>query len=154
MYRTVDEIPEVNQPTTVFYGLDYNEEVPEGYFAESVNMTNEDFPVLRQRRPCVKTQDGGTTGQGALAKKSLAVIRDNYLYWAFGATPVNPTAFSNGDKQLVSMGAYLIVFPDGFTSTPSSRVTRGTSRDDSTRGQRLQPSRCASRTEPHTRHPR
>lgn len=124
MYTPVNDIQEVDVPISTFYGLDYNEEIQEGFFAEAVNMTNEDFPVLRQRRPCVKTQNGGTTGQGALAKRSLAVVRDGYLYWAFGATPVNPTAFSNGDKQLVSMGAYLIVFPDGFyfnTEKPSDK---------------------------------
>ena len=124
MYNTVNEIPEVNQPTTVFYGLDYNEETPEGYFAESVNMTNEDFPVLRQRRACVLTKAGGIVGQGALAKKNLAIVRDGYLYWAFGATAINATPFTAGSKQLVSMGAYLIVFPDGYyfnTEKPSDK---------------------------------
>lgn len=124
MYNTVNEIAEVNNPVSTFYGLDYNEEVPEGYFSEAVNLTNEDFPVLRQRRPVFKTHNGGTTGQGALAKKNLAVIRDKYLYWAFGNTAVNSLPFTTGDKQLVSMGAYLIVFPDGFyfnTEKPSDK---------------------------------
>lgn len=114
MYTPVNNIPEYNQPTTQFLGVNYNEEISEGEFAECVNMTNEDFPVLRQRRPIAKTHNGGTTGQGALAKKSLAVIRDKYLYWAFGGSAINSSPFTTGDKQLVSFGAYLIVFPDGF----------------------------------------
>ena len=125
MYTTVNDIPEQNVPTTNFYGLDYNEEIREGYFSESVNMTNEDFPILRTRRPTAKTQNGGTVYQGALAKKSLAVIRDKYLYWAFGNTAVNSTPFSTGGKQLVSMGAYLIVFPDGFYFNTENVTDKG-----------------------------
>jgi len=125
MYTPVNEIPEYNMPTTQFLGANYNEEISDGEFAEAINMTNEDYPVLRQRRPCVKTQNGGTTGQGALAKKALAVIRDKYLYWAFGNTAVNSTPFTTGDKQLVSMGAYLIVFPDGFYFNTENASDKG-----------------------------
>ena len=125
MYTPVNEIPEYNMSVTQFRGVNYNEEITEGEFAEAINMTNEDYPVLRQRRPATKTHNGGTTGQGALAKKALAVVRDKYLYWAFGNTAVNSTPFSTGDKQLVSMGAYLIVFPDGFYFNTEDTTDKG-----------------------------
>lgn len=125
MYTPVNEIPEVNVPVTTFGGIDYNEETREGFFSEAVNMTNEDYPVLRTRRPCAKTHNGGTTGQGALKKKNIAVVRDKYLYWAFGNTAVNPTPFTAGDKQLVSFGAYVIVFPDGFYFNTENSSDKG-----------------------------
>lgn len=125
MYTPVNEIPEQNVPTTNFYGLDYNEEIREGYFSESVNMTNEDFPILRTRRPQALTHEGGTVGQGALKKKNMAVVRDKYLYWAYGNTAVNSSPFSSGDKQLVSFGAYVIVFPDGFYFNTENASDKG-----------------------------
>lgn len=95
--------------TDVFTGYDHRPRVPDGAFYETENLSSRQYPLLctRPRRGKVKTlQSPG----GLLGKDSLCWVEEGTLYVNHLATPV--TNLSAGEKQLVSMGAYVLIFPD------------------------------------------
>ena len=94
--------------TDSFGGLERALRVPEGQWYATFNVCHDDLPALstRPRR--------GLTERRAWAlgeKKALACVgTDGTLYFNF--LPTGLTGLSAGEKQLVSLGAYLCVFPD------------------------------------------
>lgn len=95
--------------TDVFYGYNHNLKIGQGEFFETKNLTTAYFPMLanRKKRGLYKTL---TAGQGLIEKKSLCYVDDGTLYMNDAPTPV--TGLSEGEKTLVSMGAYIVIFPD------------------------------------------
>lgn len=99
--------------TTVFLGYDHNPVIQEGAWYDMENMTGDQTPLLavRQKRGKVATL---TRGLGLYAKEQLAWIDGEDLY--FGGKKVEGVSLSTAEamlpKQMVSMGAYLVVWPD------------------------------------------
>ncbi len=95
--------------TEEFRGYDHRLKIDDGEFYDTQNLTSEHFPLLadRRKRGTVLTF---TRGQGLLGKDTLCTVDNGTLYVGGLATPV--TGLSDGEKQLVSMGAYLCIFPD------------------------------------------
>lgn len=107
--------------TEVFYGYDHNLQIQDGAFYDLENLTGDYFPMLapRMRRSTLKA-----LGEGSLLGWTA---RDGVLWYVWqGATlpglycggilqelPQGVT-LTAGEKQLVSMGAYLCIFPDGI----------------------------------------
>lgn len=92
-----------------FYGYDRRLKPRAGAFSHTKNLSTDAFPLLSARKP------RGSVGrfenvQGMAARDALALVRDGTLYYNGLATPL--TGMSEGEKQLVSMGAYICVFPD------------------------------------------
>ena len=93
---------------TEFPGLDRRESVRMGGFREMKNLCSEGYPALRTRP---------ARGLSATVEKPEGLIAKDALLWVDGRRIyVNGLAaepeLTEGEKQLVSMGAYLIVFPD------------------------------------------
>lgn len=91
-----------------FGGLDLRESIPEGAFAQMENLTSDGFPVtsVRPRRKLLDTTKtpGGMT------------VRDGLCYvdgpdFVMNGWPVD-IGLTEGKKQLVSMGIYVIILPD------------------------------------------
>ncbi len=95
--------------TDTFRGYNHNLKIGEGEFFRTENLTSKCFPLLasRPRRGSVARL---TAPGGLLAKEKLAWVDGGTLFYGGEATPVRGLA--PGEKQLVSMGAYLCVFPD------------------------------------------
>ena len=95
--------------TEEFRGYDHRLKIDDGEFYDTQNLTSEHFPLLadRRKRGTVLTF---TRGQGLIGKDTLCRVDGGTLYVGGLATPV--TGLSDGEKQLVSMGAYLCIFPD------------------------------------------
>ena len=95
--------------TDVFTGYDHRPRVADGAFYQTENLSSRQYPLLctRPRRGIVKTL---VKPGGLLGKDSLCRVEDGTLYVNQLATPV--TGLSAGEKQLVSMGAYVLIFPD------------------------------------------
>ena len=95
--------------TDVFLGYNHKLKIADGEWYYTKNLTTEHYPVFanRKKRARVKTL---TAPGGLLAKEHLAYVDNGVLYYNDKATPVNE--LSAGEKQLVSMGAYICVFPD------------------------------------------
>jgi len=108
--------------TDTFAGYNHNLKIGDGEFFNTENLSTEMFPMLANRR-----KRGTMTGVGGHTFHGLrAIIKKQGLYWVETET-VNGedhgVLYANGVKvmenlqteketQLVSMGAYICVFPD------------------------------------------
>lgn len=101
--------------TETFLGYDHNLRIADGAFYEMTNLTSDFYPLLAQR-PRRATAAELTGAQGLLAKDALAWIRDGVLWYnaASMQAHMGGVTLSAGDKTMVSMGAYICVFPDGW----------------------------------------
>lgn len=95
--------------TAAFPGLDCRTQPPDGAMAAMTNLSTLHYPALATREPrgLVRTLD---EPQGLTAKDSLIWV-DGGQVWLNGL-PVEGLRLSPGEKQLVSMGAWLCIFPD------------------------------------------
>ena len=91
-----------------FGGYDHRLRISESAWYDTKNLSSDHAPLLSTRRRRADTQRRATA---LLEKEALAYVgEDGTLYYNFLATPV--TGLQSGDKQLVGMGAYLVVVPD------------------------------------------
>lgn len=95
--------------TDVFSGYDHRLKIADGAFFDTKNLSSQHYPLMstRPHRGTVKTL---TNPGGIIGKDALCYVADGTLYVNDLATPV--TGLSAGEKQLVSMGAYVVIFPD------------------------------------------
>lgn len=96
---------------TTFMGVNKNNKIDQAEFSDTKNMTNDYFPTLGNR---IKRGIIGklTKPQGMLGGKYISYVDDNKLY--YNETFVTDLEETNAQRQLVMMGAYLCVFPDGL----------------------------------------
>ena len=95
--------------TDVFTGYDHRLRLPDGAFYDTENLSARHYPLLstRPRRGLVTTL---TKPGGLLGKDALCYVADGTLY--VNELPTALTGLAEGEKQLVSMGAYVLLFPD------------------------------------------
>jgi hypothetical protein len=100
--------------TEVFTGYDHNLKIADGSWYEEKNLSSVSFPLFspRQRRGQMMQL---VNPQGILSKDALAYVDGSTLY--YNHLPVDGITLSTRKedcpKQMVSMGAYLCIFPDG-----------------------------------------
>ena len=97
-----------NVITDTFYGYNHNIKIKAGEMFETHNLSTRYFPLLapRAKRGLIRVlEDAG----GLLAKDKLAYVADGKLYYDGSPTPL---LLTSGKKKLVSMGAYICIFPD------------------------------------------
>ena len=92
-----------------FTGYDHRLKGAEGSFFETENLSLERFPLLsaRKKRGIRKTLQAPG---GLIAKDALCYVDGGTLY--VNHLPTAVTGLEPGEKQLVSMGAYVLIFPD------------------------------------------
>lgn len=95
--------------TDTFAGYNHNLKIGDGEFYDTKNLTSAYYPLLAPRKKRGRVT-GLTDPGGLLAKEKLAYVDNGVLYYDGEATPV--TGLSSGEKNLVSMGAYIVIFPD------------------------------------------
>lgn len=105
--------PEENREMlTVFRGLNAQSRIAEGELAAMENLTSDRFPLLSSRRKR-GTYAWPESCQGMIAKDSLCYV--NGSQFVVNGYPVElglSTREEDCPKQLVSMGAYVVIFPD------------------------------------------
>ena len=106
----LNEGPTQRSVTDTFLGYNHNLKIQDGEFYDTQNLTTQYYPLLasRKKRGLVKhfeAYQGITQLNG-----KLAYVDNGILYFDDQATPVR--SLSPGMKQLVTMGAYICVFPD------------------------------------------
>lgn len=96
--------------TDVFAGYNHNLKIADGEMYDMTNLCSDYYPLMasRPRRGYVRELD---SPMGIIGKSALAWVDDGTLFYNGAATAV--TGLEDGEKQLVSMGAYICVFPDG-----------------------------------------
>ena len=95
--------------TDVFAGYRHKARIGDGEFYNTRNLTSAGYPLLTNRRKRGRVRTLRAPG-GLIAKEKLAFVEDGALWYDGEKTPL--TALSPGRKQLVSMGATVVVFPD------------------------------------------
>lgn len=95
--------------TDAFYGYNHQTKIGRGEFYDTRNLSSDHVPMMSPRRPRAYTEVSGEL-QGIIEKDALAYVVGGTLFYNGIATPV--TGLASGAKQLVSMGAYIIIFPD------------------------------------------
>ena len=108
MLPNATAVPVVRLTTDTFCGIDCRPRPIDGACAALKNLTCDDYPVLTARpgRGLVATL---THPGGLLAKDALCWADAPYFY--VNGYPVD-LGLTAGTKQLVSMGAYALIFPD------------------------------------------
>lgn len=127
IYPKLAEIASSRERTDVFGGYNHNLRIGEGEFYEMKNMSGDDYPVLSPRAKRGIYLPTGTYSNllGIIAKDSLAFIASANKDATEATLYINnyPTSLKVSidrddetdkvkPKQLISMGAYIIVMPD------------------------------------------
>jgi hypothetical protein len=103
----LSEIPYKSIPVLEFRGYNHNVRIKDSEMYDMQNLTSSLYPVLSLRKPRGTVRDL-TKANGIFVKNMLAwVDQVEFIYnWAFKGL------VSDSPKQLVSMGAYILIFPD------------------------------------------
>lgn len=118
-YPTIQETARSQQVTDTFGGYNHNLKIPEGEFYEMENLCGDDYPLLATRKQ-------RNTLQAPAAQNLQAMVsKGDKLYYIAGYDPTTKTcgfyaegekvmdlAYAGGLKRFVSMGAYLLIWPD------------------------------------------
>lgn len=92
-----------------FKGVNHNVRISDSEFYDMTNMSSDLYPALSPRKPrgvAMKLTDCG----GLLAKDKLCYIENDVLH--YGDKQVQLVRNIGRERQLISFGAYVIVFPD------------------------------------------
>ena len=117
-YPTIRETARSQQVTDTFGGYNHNLKIPEGEFYEMENLCGDDYPLLATRKRRNTLQAFGQNLQAMVSK-------GNELYYIAGYDSTTKTCgfyagdekvmdlvYAGGSKRFVSMGAYLLIWPD------------------------------------------
>lgn len=102
------EIPVRKKMITNFGGIDEREVIQENAFADMQNMSSDMFPAIGPR--------GGRGKVIRKLEKPNGLIFNNGLAWVDGTDfyfdGTKAGTVTDGKKQMVSMGAYILIWPD------------------------------------------
>lgn len=101
--------PQTRETLDVFGGYNHNLRIGENEFYDMMNLTSRRFPLLSVRPPRQLYAQGKDV-RGMIAKDSLCYIDGSVLM--INGYRVELGLSEEGPKQLVSMGAYIIILPD------------------------------------------
>lgn len=117
-YPTIQETARSQQVTDTFGGYNHNLKVPEGEFYEMENLCGDDYPLLATRKQ-------RNTLQVSAENLQAMVSKGDKLYYIAGYDPTTKTCgfyaddekvmdleYAGGLKRFVSMGSYLLIWPD------------------------------------------
>ena len=113
MYKPSAETLRVNEEIiTSFKGYNRNYKIEENEFSDETNMTGDYSPVISPRNKRVEFNISGKRLHGLFAKNSLGYINNGVLY--YGGYAFSGLSFPDieKDRQFVSLGAKLLIFPD------------------------------------------
>ena len=104
---------------TMFLGYNHNLVCGENEFYDMKNMTGDFCPVMSPRVRRAKLDINLINPQGLLAKGALAWVDDGCFY--YGNRLIGELNKKiEGDRQLISMGAYICIFPDKYRYNTSN----------------------------------
>ena len=111
-YPRLVELPTTRQMVDVFKGYNHNLRINNGEFFDMKNMTSDYYPVLSPRGKrgfYVKP----ASPQGLIAKDAICYVDGtDFVMGEYRVAMGLSTAAKDCPKQLVSMGAYVIIMPD------------------------------------------
>ncbi len=112
MYPTLNASAESRWTQDVFAGLNHNLRIGDSEFYDMRNLTSDAAPVLCPRKARGLYQQG-TNVQGMITKDSLCYVDgSDFVMNGYHIDMRLSTKNEDCPKQLVSMGAYVIILPD------------------------------------------
>ena len=115
-YSTITEIATSRDMIDVFRGYNHNIRIGESEFYDMKNLTSSYYPVLspRNKRGIYEYPASETevihSPNGLISKDALCYVDGTTLY--INKLPVAGLTLTDTPKQLISMGAYIIIMPD------------------------------------------
>ena len=108
-YPQLSELPVKREMIDVFRGYNHNLRIGDGEFFDMKNLTSNDFPVLspRSARGIYATPSAVT---GMVAKDTLCYVDGSDLI--LNGERIGMGLNEEAPKNLISMGAYVIIMPD------------------------------------------
>ena len=108
-FPTLTEQGQSREMISAFAGYDHNASIAANAFYDMKNMSSDGYPLLqsRKRRGMVRQLE---KPQGILAKDAMAWADGGKLY--YNGAEITGLTLADGEKQMVSMGAYLLIWPD------------------------------------------
>lgn len=111
------QFPTLSVPATsrdmisTFRGYNHTLQIGDGEFFDMTNMSSDAYPVLSPRRKRGDpTQSTGGQASGMISKDGFCYVYGRHFY--INGYPIQLDLSDDGPKQLVSMGAYVIILPD------------------------------------------
>ena len=112
MYPILTASAETRQTIDVFGGYNHNLRINENEFYDMENLTSDVYPVLSPRKARGLYREGVNV-QGMIAKDSLCYVDGRFFVMNEYRVDMGlSTEESDCPKQLISMGAYVIILPD------------------------------------------
>ena len=109
-YPVLSELSTSREMVDVFRGYNHNLRIGDGEFFDMTNLTSADYPVLSPRsQRGVYLSEGNP--QGMIAKDSLCYV-DGKDFVINGYYVDMKLSVDDRPKNLISMGAYVIIMPD------------------------------------------
>lgn len=110
-YPTLNSEASSRDMLSTFRGYNHTLTVGSGEFYDMQNLTSDYYPILspRKKRGTLIAADGDNIN-GMISKDALCYVKGTKLY--INQSEVSGLTLEDSEKQLVSMGAYLIIFPD------------------------------------------
>ena len=111
-YPTLKEQPTTRQMVDAFRGYNHNLRISNGEFFDMENMTSDYYPVLSPRgKRGVYAKPASP--QGIIAKDTICYVDGReFVMGEYRIDMGLSTAAEDCPKQLISMGAYVIIMPD------------------------------------------
>lgn len=108
-YPILNVKPKSRQMVDVFGGYNHNPRIGDGEFYDMKNMTSDYYPVLAPRGGRGSYHITKTDVKGLIAKENMCYVNGPDFYVGDDRIEMG---LSDNDKDLVSMGAYVIIMPD------------------------------------------
>ena len=120
------ELPEGYQTRTmteIFGGYNRNLKINEGEWYSEKNLSCRAYPLFAEREKRGVYREGAQAITGMIAKDALAWVEGGNLF--INGYQVDGISLTDGEKQLVGMGAYICVFPDNVYVNTQNLTDRG-----------------------------
>lgn len=122
MYPYLTSVSKSRSMIDNFGGYNHNLRIGENEFFDMENMTSDHAPVLAPRKKRGLYEANCVSPSGMTAKTNLCYVDNGNFF-------INKyridLGLSDGDKTVVSMGAYAIIFPDGKYINTEPRIDNG-----------------------------
>lgn len=111
MLPKLKEIPSTRDMVDVFGGYNHQIRISTNEFYDMKNMCSDNYPTISPRKKRGIYRDGGNYS-GLISKDAFCYVRGGSFFINDHEINEINMKLSEGQKQLVSMGAYVIILPD------------------------------------------
>ena len=113
LFSKLKNIPVRRRVLDAFRGYNHNLRIADGEFYDMKNLTGDFFPVLSPRVARKKLSNQAPV-QGMACQDGLCFVMDGLLHYhgSDGQVHTADLSLSEGKKQLVPFGSYLLILPD------------------------------------------